>query len=113
MNRELRYPRRVSLRETAIAVFPRRLLAFYRRRRALRRYLRDLSQEVYQRQTRRQRLELDELEGRIVDRAGFYARLVKEVLRGIEEVLDQLDRRIVGIKTWDYNEIRSISYELV
>jgi hypothetical protein len=86
---------RRKLAGIAKRVLPKRFVRWYRRRRALRKYLRALAYEVYERQVR---IELDDLEGRIAARRdGFYERLVKEVLERTDLILQELDRRIEGL----------------
>lgn len=83
------------LRLIAKRLLPARLLGWYRRRRALRRYLRQLSFEVYGRQVR---MDLEELEGRMAARRdGFYQQIVRDVLERTDLVLQELDRRIEGL----------------
>lgn len=81
------------LRRIAKRILGERFANWYRRRRATRRYLRALSYELLERETR-----LDEIEGRVAARRdGFYERMVQEVLERTEIVLQELDRRIEGL----------------
>jgi len=91
-------------------VLPMRFVRWYRRRRALRKYLRALSYEVYERQVR---IELADLEGRIAARRdGFYDKLVKEVLERTDLILQELDRRIEGLTARHGRELRDLRAEV-
>lgn len=91
-------------------VLPNRFIEWYRRRRALRRYLTALAYEIYDRGIR---LELDDLEGRIAARRdGFYDRLVKDVLERTEIVLQELDRKIEGLMARHGSELRHLQAEV-
>jgi hypothetical protein len=99
-----------SLSGAAKRVMPRRFARWYRRRRALRKYLRALSFEVYERQIR---IDPAELEGRIAARRdGFYERLVKEVLERTDLILQELDRRIEGVSARQGTELRRLRSEV-
>ena len=99
-----------SLSGAAKRVMPRRFARWYRRRRALRKYLRALSFEVYERQIR---IDPAELEGRIAARRdGFYERLVKEVLERTDLILQELDRRIEGVSARQGTELRKLRTEV-
>src|SRR5438105_4199290 len=68
-----------------------------RRRRAVRRYLGELSHEIHDRESR-----LDSLERKVAsEREGFHDRVVSDVLVRTEMILEQLDRRIeeVALRT--------------
>ena len=99
-----------SVSGVAKRVLPRRFARWYRRRRALRRYLRALSFEVYERQIR---IDPAELEGRIAARRdGFYDRLVKEVLERTDLILQELDRRIEAVSARQGGELRKLRQEV-
>ena len=101
---------RRSLAGIAKRVLPRRFVRWYRRRRSLRKYLRALAYEVYERQVR---IELDDLEGRMAARRdGFYDRLVKEVLERTDLILQELDRRIEGLTSRHGGELRRLRAEV-
>jgi hypothetical protein len=87
----------------------------YRRRRALRRYLRDLGYEIYDRTIRLEREDLtDNLEESIAARrAGFHDRLVHDVLERTELVLQELDRRIEGVGARSGRDARRLEQEIV
>jgi len=98
------------LRSIAKRVLPDRFVEWYRRRRAMRIYLRELSYEVYDRTIR---IELEETEERIAARReGFYGRLVQDVLERTDVVLQQLDRRIEGVSARHGGDIRELREEL-
>jgi chromosome condensin MukBEF ATPase and DNA-binding subunit MukB len=98
------------LRRLGRKVLPERFLAWNRRRRALRRYLRQLAYEVYGRQVR---LDLQELEGRIAARRdGFYQQIVREVLDRTDLILQELDRRIEGLNARHGAELRRLRDEV-
>ena len=82
------------LREVAKKILPRRAIVFYRRRRAVKRYIKALSYELLDRETR-----LDDLESRVAARRdGFYERLVRDVLERTDVILQELDRRLEGLR---------------
>ncbi len=98
------------MREFAKRILPKRVLNWYRRRRALRGYLKDLSRELVDRQ-----LPLDprEIEGELAaKRQGFYEGLVKDVLERTDLVLQELDRRIAGVSTRHGAELERLREEL-
>src|SRR5919197_4734952 len=98
------------VREVAIKILPRRFVEWYRRRRALKKYLTALAYEIYDRGIR---LELDDLEGRIAARRdGFYDRLVKDVLERTELVLQELDRKIEGLVARYGTELRHMQSDV-
>lgn len=113
---------KLALARTGTKLLPGRLVHWYRRRRALRRYLSAVAYEVYHRQVRIENTE--ELEGRIAARRdGFYDRLVKEVVdrtelahRAIldrtELLLQELDRRIEGASARNARDVRELREEL-
>jgi hypothetical protein len=91
-------------------ILPKRFIDWYRRRRALRRYLKALAFEIYDRGIR---LEIDDLEGRIAARRdGFYDRLVKDVLERTELVLQELDRKVEGLAARHGSELRHLQSEI-
>jgi len=98
------------LRSIAKRILPDRFVEWYRRRRAMRTYLKDLAYEVYDRTIR---IELDEVEERVAARReGFYGRLVQDVLERTELVLQQLDRRIEGVSARHGSDIRDLQTEV-
>jgi hypothetical protein len=107
----VRYPFLVRwLRSIAKKVLPDSFVEWYRRRRAMRAYLKELSHEVYDRGIR---VELDEVEERVAARReGFYGRLVKDVLERTELILQQLDRRIEGVSARHGTELEELRNEV-
>lgn len=100
-----------SARQVAERILPQRFTDWYRRRRALRRYLWALSYEIHDRRTR---LELGELEERVVTgRKGLYEQMVGEVLDRTDLILQGLERRIEGVKARYGNELASLRQEIV
>jgi len=98
------------LRDLAKKILPKRFVEWYRRRRAVRQYLRSLGYEIYERTIR---LELEDVEGRIAARRdGFYERMVADVLERTELVLQELDRKIEGLTARHGNEIRELRREV-
>jgi hypothetical protein len=98
------------LRGIAKTILPDRSLHWYRRRRAIRNYLRELGVELYD---RRVRLQLEDLEGRIIARReGIYEQLVKDVLDRTELIIQQLDRRIEGQGARHGKELRTLREEM-
>jgi hypothetical protein len=98
------------LRNIAKKVLPKPVLEWYRRRRAVRQYLRSLGFEIYDRTVR---LELEDVEGRIAARRdGFYERLVHDVLERTELVLQELDRKIEGLNARHGNDLRELRMEV-
>ncbi len=98
------------IRDIAKKILPKRFIEWYRRRRALKHYLRALAYEIYDRGIR---MELDDLEGRIAARRdGFYERLVKDVLERTELVLQELDRKIEGTGARQGSELRLLQAEV-
>jgi hypothetical protein len=97
----------------AKAVLPDRFIEWYRRRRALHRYLRAMSYEVFHRQVRLDRSALDDLEDRVTARRdGFYQQMVKDVLERTDLVLQQLDRKIEGVSARQGRELRALHAEV-
>lgn len=87
-------PIRNFFRRVAKKLIPQRLVSRIRRRKVTRQYLSALSYELLERETR-----LDYLEGRVAARRdGFYERMVHDVLERTELVLQELDRRIEGLR---------------
>jgi hypothetical protein len=107
----VRYPFDVQfLRDIAKKVLPDRFVHWYRRRRIVRSYLRELGYEMYDRNVR---LELEDLEGRIAARRdGFYQQMVRDVLERTELILQELDRRIEALGARHGNELRELRREI-
>jgi hypothetical protein len=98
------------IRNIVKRILPKPVLEWYRRRRAVRQYLRSLGYEIYDRTVR---LELEDVEGRIAARRdGFYERLVHDVLERTELVLQELDRKIEGLTARHGNDLRELRMEM-
>lgn len=71
---------------------PRPMVQWIRRQRAARRYLKALSYEMVERDTR-----LDDIDARVaIHSDGFYQQMVREILERTDVVLHELNRRIEG-----------------
>ena len=99
------------LRAFAKDILPERFVHWYRRRRAIRNYLRGLGFELYDRQVR---MRLEDLEGRMAARReGFYEQLVKDVLERTELVLEELDRKLEGLSARHGADLRRLKDEVM
>jgi hypothetical protein len=91
-------------------VLPDPVVEWYRRRRMLRRYLKQLGFELYNRQSQ---LDPEELEGRLAAaRDGFTQGLVRDVLERTDLVMQTLDRRIEGLTVRQSSEVRDLEHQL-
>ena len=91
-------------------ILPQGAIDAYRRRRALRRYLRTLSHEVYDRQLKRH---VEELEDEVLTRRPDITQAVlKDVLERTDLVLQQLHRQIEGVQARHGEELRELREEL-
>ena len=80
----------------------------YRRRRAARRYLEDVSQEMLERQAR-----LDQLEADVAERReGLYERIVSDVVARTEVILHELDRRIEAVAARAERDLAALESEI-
>lgn len=85
------------LRAFAKRVLPDRFVDWYRRRRVLRYYLRDLSYDLLVRQTR---LELGEIEADMATHRDYLREAIAhDVLMRTDLLLQELDRHIEGVAT--------------
>jgi polyhydroxyalkanoate synthesis regulator phasin len=92
--------------DIAKKVLPADALDRYRRRRALRRFLRSLSFEIYDRQ---QKLRVEELEGTVLARRpDITERLMKDLLDRTDVVLQELHRQIQGLQARQGSEIDAL-----
>jgi hypothetical protein len=99
-----------TLREIAKKVLPESVVERYRRRRTLRRYLRTLSYELYDRQ---QKMDVEYLEGIILARRpDLTERMLQDVLERTDLVLQQLNRQIEGLRARHGNELRELREEV-
>jgi hypothetical protein len=99
-----------TLREIAKKVLPESVVERNRRRRTLRRYLRTLSYELYDRQ---QKMDVEYLEGIILARRpDLTERMLQDVLERTDLVLQQLNRQIEGLRARHGNELRELREEV-
>jgi hypothetical protein len=99
-----------SLRNLAKKVLPGSVVERYRRRRTLRRYLRSLSYELYDRQAK---LDVEYLEGTVLARRpDLSERMMKDILARTDIVLQQLDRQIEALRARHGNELRELRSEM-
>ena len=98
------------IRELLKQILPQSVVEAYRTRRAGRRYLRALGAEV---RLRNQRLQVEELEGKILaERPEITDRLVKDILERMDLVVEQLDRQLEAIRARHGSELRSLREEV-
>jgi hypothetical protein len=106
----LRFGVMASLRNLVKKVLPESVVERYRRRRTLRRYLRSLSYELYDRQAK---LEVESLEGTVLARRpDLTERMMKDILARTDIVLQQLDRQIEGLRARHGNELRELREDM-
>ena len=86
------------------------MLDAYRRRRALRRYLRSIANEVYDRQ---RTFELEELEGELLARRpDITSRLMKDILTRADILIQQVDRQVEALRARHGSELRELRAEI-
>jgi hypothetical protein len=91
-------------------ILPRGALERYRRRRALRRFLRSLSYEIYDRQ---RTLRVEEIEGTVLARRpDITERLMKDLLDRMDLVLQELHRQIEGLRARHGTELQGLREEV-
>jgi hypothetical protein len=91
-------------------VLPSDAVDRYRRRRALRRYLRSLSYEIYDRQ---QKLRVEELEGTVIARRpDITEKLMKDLLDRMDVVLQELHRQLEGVRARHGAELEDLRAEI-
>ena len=91
-------------------VLPEKAVDAYRRRRALRRYLRSLSYEIYDRQVKRH---VEELEGTVLARRpDITENFMKDVLERTDLLLQELHRQIEGVQARHGGELRELHQEV-
>ena len=96
------------LRKFVIKLLPYRIVEWYRRRRAIRRYMKGLSVEVLERERR-----LEHLEGRVaVSTRGFYHQIVTDVLERTDIILQELDRRVEGVAARTEESVAGLEAEV-
>ncbi len=91
-------------------LLPERYIESYRRRRAVRAYMRSLSHEIYDRQ---KQLRIEELEGKILARRpSLTHRLMKDLLDRMDVVLEGFHRQLEGIRARHGTELRELREEV-
>jgi hypothetical protein len=96
------------VRTFLVKILPYRFVDWYRRKRALRRFMRGLSVETLERERR-----LEPLEGRVAaSTRGFYHQIVADVLERTDIILQELDRRIEGVSARAEERLASTETEL-
>jgi len=91
-------------------LLPEPYLESYRRRRAVRAYMRSLSHEIYDRQ---KQLRIEELEGKILARRpSLTHRLMKDLLDRMDVVMEGLHRQLEGIRARHGSELRELREEV-
>ena len=97
------------MRELLKRILPIGIVDRIRRRRALRRYLRDLSFEMLERDTH-----LEDLEEGVLDaQPGLYARIVRDVALRTDLIVKELDRHIEGQGARHADRLRALEQEVV
>jgi 50S ribosomal subunit-associated GTPase HflX len=87
---------------------PERVAQAYRRRRAAKRYLEEVSQEMLDRQAR-----LDQLEGDVAARRdGLYEHIVSDVVERTEVILSELGRRIDAVAARAERDLAALEDEV-
>jgi hypothetical protein len=98
------------MRRLAKKVLPGGLVESYRRRRALRRFLRSLSYEIHDRQ---KMFRVEDLEGSVlVRRPDITERLMKDLLDRMDLVLQELHRQIEGLRARHGTELHGLRDEV-
>jgi hypothetical protein len=84
------------------------MVQWIRRQRAARRYLKALSYEMVERDTR-----LDDIDARVaIHSDGFYQQMVREILERTDVVLHELNRRIEGQGARHDERLRTLEEEV-
>jgi hypothetical protein len=96
--------------DVAKKALPQRAIDRLRRRRALRRYLRSLSYEIYDRQMK---FRVEELEGSILARRpDITERLMKDLLSRMDLLLQELHRQVEGLRVRSGAELDEVREQL-
>ena len=91
-------------------LLPERYIESYRRRRAVRAYMRSLSHEIYDRQ---KQLRIEELEGKILARRpSLTHRLMKDLMDRMDVVMEGFHRQLEGIRARHGTELRELRQEV-
>lgn len=99
-----------SIKNVLKRFLPERYIESYRRRRAVRAYMRSLSHEIYDRQ---RQLRIEELEGKILARRpSLTHRLMKDLLDRMDVVMEGFHRQLEGMRARHGTEIRELREEV-
>jgi hypothetical protein len=91
-------------------LLPEHYIESYRRRRAVRVYMRSLSHEIYDRQ---KQLRIEELEGKILARRpSLTHRLMKDLLERMDVVMEGFHRQLEGMRARHGTELRELRAEV-
>jgi hypothetical protein len=91
-------------------IVPGGILEEYRRRRALRRFLRSLSYEIYDRQ---RTFRVEEIEGSVLARRpDITERLMKDLLDRMDLLLQELHRQIEGLRARHGTQLHELQDEV-
>ena len=91
-------------------LLPEHYIESYRRRRAVRAYMRSLSHEIYDRQ---KQLRIEELEGKILARRpSLTHRLMKDLLERMDVVMEGFHRQLEGMRARHGTELRELRQEV-
>jgi hypothetical protein len=86
------------------------MLDAYRRRRSLRRYLKSIAYEVYD---RNRTFELEELEGELLARRpDITSRLMKDLLTRTDILIQQVDRQVEALRARHGGELRELRADI-
>lgn len=108
--RAIRFASVGSIRQLLKRYMPSRALKVIQRRRALRRYLRSISYELYDRD---RKYELEELEETLLSRPSeITTRLMKDLLARTDLLIQQLDRQIEGLRARHSEELAELRREV-
>jgi hypothetical protein len=99
-----------AVRALAKRILPERIIDSYRRRRVLRLFLRSLGYELYDRQ---EKIEVEEIEGKVLARRpDLTERLMSDLLKRTDLVLQQLHREIEGVEARHGADLRALRDEV-
>jgi hypothetical protein len=99
-----------SLRNVVKRVLPTPALEAYRRRRALRRYLRSLAYEIHD---RNRTYPLEELEGQLLRRRpDLTRRLMDDLLKRTDLLIKELDRQIEALRARHGSQLADLGREV-
>jgi hypothetical protein len=91
-------------------LLPEQYIEAYRRRRAVRAYMRSLGYEIYDRQ---RQLRIEELEGKILARRpDITNRMMKDLLERMDVVMEGFHRQLEGLRARHGTELRELQEEV-